>query len=697
MRDGGGRERGGRRAAAVVMLLAVMGAAARGQDPDDFAQCYAEELARLSGEAVTLEQMPGSLEEFSRNMTFYKPAGTMCADGSPFYFGARRGDPHKIAVYYSGGGACVDYATCCSLRTYQSESPIAVDGMAAISCGNSQAVSAFSDAIGGLFDVEDPRNPLNNYTIIFGLYCTGDLWIGANAATYVDTMGNNESCTVQHSGAANGVFIDDWLGNILKVEDLESLVFLGDSAGAYGSLFHSANVLDQLQTQLPSGSTKRVSEVVPTAWLGDAGLGVAVIVPVWGTQDTFLSEVLSNHPEYPRYTEEDLIKPPPDSRFFSNTHKIYRDTVAAVSKVNPCMSAAEFSARQDQTQRYFAAITEPVCAECCSSQGRPARCGAIDFPRFVNSSVLYRLEEADANDNPAFLYSAMIAEGDYHTIIRLNRSYTTSGQVYSTSTADGGATEAENDVEFTTWVDEWVLNRAKECIAQASDPTPSPTATPESGSDGVCFPASATVELRDGRFARMDELMIGDQVRVADGSFSAVYFSGHAMRGTAVEYVVLRGAANQKESSELTEFQLALSPRHQLYVNGREPRAARDVRVGDILEVVVPSRAATSGVMQQQAQVVRVSRSTMRGAYNPHSLSGELAVDGVRVSSYTELCPARVAHALLAPLRVAFHLGWPRLAISLSQRMANSAPRRALAASAALAFFSKPHMSALIR
>lgn len=100
-----------------------------------------------------------------------------------------------------------------------------------------------------------------------------------------------------------------------------------------------------------------------------------------------------------------------------------------------------------------------------------------------------------------------------------------------------------------------------------------------------------------------------------------------------------------------TGTNLELSPGHYLYVNGRLT-AAKHVKVGDILEV--KARATT--------RAMTVGRVRKRGLYNPQTVSGDIVVADVQVSTYTSALDPMAAVALMAPLRMA-HMcssNWPR-------------------------------------
>ena len=91
---------------------------------------------------------------------------------------------------------------------------------------------------------------------------------------------------------------------------------------------------------------------------------------------------------------------------------------------------------------------------------------------------------------------------------------------------------------------------------------------------------------------------------------------------------------------------LAITPNHFLYVNG-ELREARFVSAGDNLTLA-------SG---EQDTVLSVGRVQKDGIFNPHTLQGDIVVDGVLTSTYTSAFSPTLAHVVLAPLRALYRAG----------------------------------------
>jgi hypothetical protein len=85
---------------------------------------------------------------------------------------------------------------------------------------------------------------------------------------------------------------------------------------------------------------------------------------------------------------------------------------------------------------------------------------------------------------------------------------------------------------------------------------------------------------------------------------------------------------------------------HYLYVNG-ELQTAGSVKVGDMLTLANGDKSAVTEVSSQWAP----------GLYNPHTLTGDIVVDGILTSTYTDAVSPTLAHALLAPLRQMYASG----------------------------------------
>lgn len=160
-----------------------------------------------------------------------------------------------------------------------------------------------------------------------------------------------------------------------------------------------------------------------------------------------------------------------------------------------------------------------------------------------------------------------------------------------------------------------------------------------------CFPASATVELENGRTVAMGALKEGDKVRARNGKFSPVFMFSHRDADVMAHFVraVFSDGA-------------VLVATHGHYIVAKDGAlvAMDSVRIGDEL--------------MGGRQVIAVSQVVEQGLYNPHTLSGDLVVDGVLASSYTRAIEPRVASALLGPLRMVANVRWVKKGAALFGR-----------------------------
>lgn len=158
-----------------------------------------------------------------------------------------------------------------------------------------------------------------------------------------------------------------------------------------------------------------------------------------------------------------------------------------------------------------------------------------------------------------------------------------------------------------------------------------------------CFPARATARTRGGAAVRMDALRAGEEVLAGGGRYSRVVGFTHRSGDEWTQMVRIGTEAGA----------VTASPGHYVYAEGGLRRAG-DVRRG------MTVRAADG-----QPRVVRWVQHGVRerGLYNPQTESGDIVVDGVLCSCYTEAVRPVLAHALLAPVRLAGNWGVDLLSV----------------------------------
>lgn len=199
---------------------------------------------------------------------------------------------------------------------------------------------------------------------------------------------------------------------------------------------------------------------------------------------------------------------------------------------------------------------------------------------------------------------------------------TESGDGSPVATAEGEtATTATTTTATTTAV----------ASVEAADPSDDDADPSDDGDDGsVCFPSKATVELESGEKKAMEDLAVGDMVKVGVNQFSRVFMFTHKLADTESTFLSIKTA----------ETSLTLTPGHYLYVNGALA-AAKTVSAGDSLTLGSGAVATVTSVAPVQAT----------GLFNPQTVSGNVVVDDVLASTYTTAVEPTFAHAILAPFR----------------------------------------------
>ncbi len=142
--------------------------------------------------------------------------GMICRDGSPTGIGLRVDNPKKLAIYINGGGACFNELTCNSNPSNFTE----------------ETFFSFEDDLArrGIFNIEDDRNPLKDWSFVFIPYCTGDVHSGTKYNG--KALGVNE--TQRFVGAFNFKKVMRYIAPYFLNKGVEEVLLFGVSAGGYG-------------------------------------------------------------------------------------------------------------------------------------------------------------------------------------------------------------------------------------------------------------------------------------------------------------------------------------------------------------------------------------------------------------------------------------------------------------------------------
>jgi hypothetical protein len=240
------------------------------------------------------------LPAFSQSgWTLVAPGGdSLCARGAPYAFFTRAANPEKLLIYFQGGGACWDAATC-------DPSAGAFDDVVL-----GDEINAYST---GIFNFANGENPLADYSTVFVPYCTGDWHAGSSTVTYGDQ-------TIYHNGYANATSALNWTFANFPAPD--QVAVIGCSAGSYASIFYTPTIA-------------RSYAGAQMTQLGDAGVGR--VVAGWGGFDVW--GAFAHLPRGVRQTAPE-----------SFVDALYR----GVSRLYPRVRLAQYNAFNDNVQvRYF--------------------------------------------------------------------------------------------------------------------------------------------------------------------------------------------------------------------------------------------------------------------------------------------------------------------------------------------------------
>ncbi len=159
--------------------------------------------------------------------TIEAPSPAQCSDGSPYRFHVRRADPERLLLFFNGGGACWNAATC--------------DPQGAPSYRVTAGPGSGNDPrdYNGAFALENPENPFREWSQVFVSYCSGDVHLGDSASDYEREDGS--SFTVQHRGRRNA---DAALAYVAEQFSPQRVLVAGGSAGAIASPVYATVVAE---------------------------------------------------------------------------------------------------------------------------------------------------------------------------------------------------------------------------------------------------------------------------------------------------------------------------------------------------------------------------------------------------------------------------------------------------------------------
>lgn len=150
---------------------------------------------------------------------------SMCRDGSTTGLGVRYGSSDKLVIYFEGGGACFNAATCLLNDLFSNWGQIKFDAWA---LGIGQ---------GGIFG-DDPQNPLRDWNFVYVPYCTGDVHAGDRENVGIDGVFGAQHFVGYRNVAA-------YLERLVPTfADTSHVLVTGISAGGFGAALNYDRIAD---------------------------------------------------------------------------------------------------------------------------------------------------------------------------------------------------------------------------------------------------------------------------------------------------------------------------------------------------------------------------------------------------------------------------------------------------------------------
>ncbi len=153
--------------------------------------------------------------------------GTECIDGSPTGVGVRQGTGDGLVIYFEGGGGCFDFATCslfyASFANFDE---------------NAFALLVPTLLASGIFDPNEPDNPVRDWSFVYVPYCTGDVHAGDKDLAGVPGFVGSH----QFVGHRNFALDLERIGPTFP--NPSHVLVTGISAGGYGAAFNYDLVAD---------------------------------------------------------------------------------------------------------------------------------------------------------------------------------------------------------------------------------------------------------------------------------------------------------------------------------------------------------------------------------------------------------------------------------------------------------------------
>ncbi len=271
-----------------------------------------------------------TLSDLGAGWTQIPLPGAICARGTPYSFFVHPGDPAKLVVYFQGGGACWNAGTCKPGGTF--DDSVDADELAAYH---------------GIFDFDNPENPLADYSFVVIAYCTGDVHTGATSAEFTN---GDQTFDIAFDGFTDAAAVLDW--TYANYPAVDRLIVTGSSAGSIGAVFNAPYVLDHYREARALVFGDAYLGIIPDDWNG---------LQLWGTG--------ANVPPLDAYANFTL-----DANFADQLY-------TALLQAFPNAVAAQYTSASDQIQMLYYLLQGGTMDEWTAR--RDANLAALDqLPNF---------------------------------------------------------------------------------------------------------------------------------------------------------------------------------------------------------------------------------------------------------------------------------------------------------------------------
>ena len=324
-------------------------------------------------------------------------SGTRCALDTEYRFFARAADPDRVLIHLQGGGACSTGRNCDpeSEPTYSRD----VD-----------ETDNPARRPTGIFDLQNPANPVADYSLVLIPYCTGDVHLGNRNTTYWIEPEDSDGYEVpiRHNGYVNAMAVLDWV--FANFQAPNEVVVTGSSAGSIPAPFYGQIVAQHYPDARvvalgdAAGSYRRQEAANPNQ-----------LINAWRILD-----VVKRHPGYEEMTREQFG---------------FESLYIVAGRQRPEMRLFQFDAAHDAVQAFFS-----------------ANAGAED-PDPAPMLAANRAAIRGALDN----FAGFTAGGAEHTVLRRSEFYTyeVGGHLFRDWFAAAAAGEPVPDIECTdcSWLE----------------------------------------------------------------------------------------------------------------------------------------------------------------------------------------------------------------------------------------------------